>query len=149
MTLTFSSTMASLYVDTFSLLHYHTTIGMFHMCQYEGDRLNLFLHFCNYRQSIIAYFIIPSTFSLRASSPLEHYRRTEGWTKFFTPCSLSYFFSLSAQGPTRRHNSTGLAKLWGGWPIEQEIYCVKCSYTMLLRTHKTGTLCPFKEFCLN
>jgi hypothetical protein len=29
-----------------------------------------------------------------------------------------FFFSLSAQGPTRRHNSTGLAELWGGWPIE-------------------------------
>jgi len=33
-----------------------------------------------------------------------------------------FFFPLSAWGPTRRHNSTGLAKLWGGWPIEQEKY---------------------------
>ena len=31
---------------------------------------------------------------------------------------LSIFFPLSVQGPTRRHNSTGLAELWGGWPIE-------------------------------
>jgi hypothetical protein len=31
-----------------------------------------------------------------------------------------FFFPLSARGPTRRRNSTGLAKLWGGWPIELE-----------------------------
>ena len=37
-----------------------------------------------------------------------------------TPCYLSsFFFPLSARGPTRRRNSTGLAELWGGWPIEQ------------------------------
>ncbi len=37
-----------------------------------------------------------------------------------TPLSLtSFFFPLSARGPTRRSNSTGLAELWGGWPIEQ------------------------------
>ena len=36
-----------------------------------------------------------------------------------TPLSLtSFFFPLSARGPTRRRNSTGLAELWGGWPIE-------------------------------
>jgi len=29
-----------------------------------------------------------------------------------------FFFPLSARGPTRRRNSTGLAELWGGWPIE-------------------------------
>ena len=34
-------------------------------------------------------------------------------------CYLSsFFFPLSARGPTRRRNSTGLAELWGGWPIE-------------------------------
>ncbi len=45
--------------------------------------------------------------------------RTDWWTTFFTPCSLSSFFCpLSARGPTRRRNSTRLAKLWGGWPIE-------------------------------
>jgi hypothetical protein len=32
----------------------------------------------------------------------------------------SFFFPLSARGPTRRRNSTGLAELWGGWPIEPE-----------------------------
>jgi hypothetical protein len=25
---------------------------------------------------------------------------------------------LRARGPIRRRNSTGLAELWGGWPIE-------------------------------
>jgi hypothetical protein len=45
---------------------------------------------------------------------------TDGRTNFNTPCYLSsFFFPLSAQGPTRKRNSTGLAELWGGWPIEQ------------------------------
>jgi hypothetical protein len=48
-------------------------------------------------------------------------RQTEGRTTFFTP--YGSFFSLSARGPTRRRNSTGLAELWGGWPIEQ-VRCV-------------------------
>ena len=30
-----------------------------------------------------------------------------------------FFFSLSARGPTRRRNSTGLAELWDGWLIER------------------------------
>ncbi len=37
---------------------------------------------------------------------------------FHHPCSLNSFFSLSTRGPTHRRNSTGLAELWGGWPIE-------------------------------
>ena len=52
--------------------------------------------------------------------------RTEG--QISTPLSpLLLFFPLSTRGPTRRRNSTGLAKLWGGWPIEQasnmNIFC--------------------------
>jgi len=43
---------------------------------------------------------------LQADSFLEHYGRTD----FNTPFTLtSFFFPLS----------TGLAELWGGWPIEQ------------------------------
>jgi len=39
-----------------------------------------------------------------------------------TPFTLtSFFFPLSARGPTRRRNSTGLAELWGGWPIERAL----------------------------
>ncbi len=86
----------------------------------EGD--SLFLSFCTigismYQKRILPYFIIPSTFSPQASSPLEH----SGWTdNILHPLLPKFFlFSLSAQGPTCRRNSTGLAELWGGWPIEQ------------------------------
>ena len=72
-----------------------------------------------YQKRILPYFIVPSTFSPQASSPLSHHRRTDRRTDFNTPCYLSsFFFPLSARGPTRRRNSTGLAELWGGWPIE-------------------------------
>jgi hypothetical protein len=61
---------------------------------------------------IIPYFLTPSFFPFRA---LQTDRRTD----FNTPRYLtSFFFPLSARGPTRRRNSTGLAELWGGWPIE-------------------------------
>jgi hypothetical protein len=40
--------------------------------------------------------------------------------KVLHPLFPKFFFSLSARGPTRRRNSTGLAKLWGGWPIKRE-----------------------------
>ncbi len=43
---------------------------------------------------------------------------TDWWRKLFTPSSLILFFSLSARGPTRRCNFTGLAELRGGLPIE-------------------------------
>ena len=67
-----------------------------------------------YQKRILPYFIIPSTFSPQASSPLERYRQTN----LNTHTLLLFFFPLSARGPTRRRNSTGLAELWGGWPIE-------------------------------
>ena len=48
-----------------------------------------------------------------------------------SPLIPSKINSLSGWGPARRRNSTGLAKLWGGWPIEQDlmrkpITCVYC-----------------------
>ena len=56
-----------------------------------------------YQKCILPYFIIPSTFSPQASSPLERYGRTDRGTDFNTPCYLSsFFFPLSARGPTRR-----------------------------------------------
>ncbi len=58
-----------------------------------------------YVPSIIIPYYLPQAYSL-----LEHYRQT---TFFY------FFFPLSARGPTRRRNSTGLAELWGGWPIKQ------------------------------
>jgi len=73
---------------------------------------------------IIPYFLTPSFFPFGAF-------RTEGRTTFFTPCYLSsFFFPLSARGPTRRRNSTGLAELWGGWPIEQ-VYSLDVFYLTL------------------
>ena len=69
-----------------------------------------------YQKRILPYFIIPSTFSPQASSPLERSRQTDKSQHPFHP--YFFFFPLSARGPTRRRNSTGLAELWGGWPIE-------------------------------
>ncbi len=63
---------------------------------------------------IIPYFLTPSFFPFGAL-------QTDGQRNLNTPpCYLSsFFFPLSARGPSRRRNSTGLAELWGGWPIEQ------------------------------
>ncbi len=60
-----------------------------------------FITFCTFviTLSMIPYFIIPSTFSPQASSPMERYRQTEGRTEFSTPCSLSYFFVTECAGP--------------------------------------------------
>ncbi len=70
-----------------------------------------------YQKSTSPYTLF-LTYLPQAYSPLERSWRTDWQRKFFAPCSLSTFFSPSARGPTCRHNSTGLAKLWGGWPIE-------------------------------
>ena len=74
-----------------------------------------------YQKRILPYFIIPCTFSPQASSPLERYRQTDRRTDNILHPLLPkfFFFPLSARGPTRRRNSTGLAELWGGWPIER------------------------------
>jgi hypothetical protein len=72
-----------------------------------------------YQKSILPHFIIPSTFSPQASSPLERYGQKD---KILHPLLPKFFFSLSVRGPTRRRNSTGLAELWGGWPIEQAFF---------------------------
>jgi len=66
-----------------------------------------------YQKGILPYFIIPSTFSPQASSPLEHYRKTDRQIdrqidrqtdrqrKFFTPPLLPkfFFFSTERVGP--------------------------------------------------
>ncbi len=109
-----------------------------------------FFPFCTigismYQKRILPYFIIPSTFSPQASSSLEHYRRTEGQRHFFTPSYLSSFFSLSARGPTRRRNSTGLAELWGGWPNELVLYVILyVCICWALSTMLPKTTCPSK-----
>jgi hypothetical protein len=64
-----------------------------------------FFPFCTigismYQKRILPYFIIPSTFSPQASSPLERYGQTEGRTNFNTPRYLtSFFFSTERAGP--------------------------------------------------
>ena len=68
------------------------------------------------QKHILPHIIIPSTFSPQAYSLLERSRRTEKFQHPLLP--KFFFFPLSARGPTRRRNSTGLAELWGGWPIE-------------------------------
>jgi hypothetical protein len=74
-----------------------------------------------YQKRILPYFIIPY-FLTPSFFPFGAFR-TDGRTTFFTPrYRSSFFFPLSARGPTRRRKSTGLAELWGGWPIEQG-YC--------------------------
>ncbi len=78
--------------------------------------LYLFLHFRNYQQVYTYPLLLFPTFLPQAYSLLEHSR----WTDRENSSPLVFFFPLSARGPTRRRNSTGLAELWGGWPIEQE-----------------------------
>jgi hypothetical protein len=95
------------------------TISSYHIVRTRITKVTNFLPFCTigismYQKRILPYFIILSTFSPHASSPFGAFQ-TE---KFQHPFHPYFFPPLSAQGPTRRRNSTGLAELWGGWPIE-------------------------------
>jgi hypothetical protein len=87
----------------------------------EGD--SLFLPFCTIGISMDQISTLPYTLFLtylpQAYSPLERYGLTD---KVLHPLFPEFSFSLSARGPTRRRNFTGLAELWGGWPIEQVKY---------------------------
>ena len=78
-----------------------------------------------YQKRILPYFIIP--YFLTPSFFLFKPSRTD--RQISTPLSplFLFFFPLSARGPTRRRNSTGLAELWGGWPIELEYGTVSSS----------------------
>jgi len=102
------------------------TFSSYHIVRTRIAKVTNFFPFCTigismYQKRILPYFIIPSTFSPQASSPLSHHRRTDRLQHCNTPFTLtSFFFPLSARGPTRRRNSTGLAELWGGWPKERE-----------------------------
>jgi hypothetical protein len=69
-----------------------------------------------YKKSTLPYTLF-LTYLPQAYSPLERYGLTEKIVHPLFP--KFFFFPLSARGPTRRRNSTGLAKLWGGWPIEK------------------------------
>ncbi len=107
--------------DTFSL--------SYHIVRKQIAKVTDFLSFCPfgisifpfctigismYQKRILPYFIIP--YFLTPSFFPFGALQTD---RFHTPRYLSsFFFPLSARGPTRRRNSTGLAELWGGWPIE-------------------------------
>ncbi len=102
------------------------TFSLYHIVRTQIAKVTNFFPFCTigismYQKRIIPYFIIPSTFSPQASSPLERSGQTNRQTNRQMdniPCYPSFFFPLSARGPPHRRNSAGLAELWGGWPIE-------------------------------
>jgi hypothetical protein len=116
--------------DTFSSYHFLRTRIM---------KVTNFFPFCTigismYQKRILPYFIIPSTFSPQASSPLERYRQTEGRTTFFTPSPLPYFFFFSTERagpyPQAQLYWAGRTTIWGGWPIEQELGNHACHLTV-------------------
>jgi hypothetical protein len=103
----------------------------YHIVRKRIAKVTDFLSFCPFGISIFQfslselvctkYVFYPILLFPLLSHPklLPLWSVTDGQRKFFTPCYLSsFFFPLSARGPTRRRNSTGLAELWGGWPIE-------------------------------
>jgi len=101
------------------------TFSLYHIVRTRIAKVTNFFPFCTigismYQKLILPYFSIPSTFSPQASSfgALQTDGRRDRFQHPFT--LTSFFFPLSARGPTCRRNSTGLAELWGGWPIEQE-----------------------------
>ena len=100
------------------------TFSSYHIVRAQIGKVTNFLPFCTigisiYQKCILPYFIIPSTFLPQASSLLEHYRQKD---RILHPLLPKYFFfPLSVRGPTRRRNSTGLAELWGRWPIELDL----------------------------
>jgi hypothetical protein len=84
----------------------------------EGD--SLFLPFCTigivYTKNVLYPILL---FPLLSHPKLLPLWSVPDGQKILHPLLPKYFFfPLSARGPTRRRNSTGLAELWGGWPIE-------------------------------
>jgi len=101
------------------------TFSSYHILRTRIGKVTNFFPFCTIRISmhqkriypiIIPYILTPSFFPFGAF-------QTDGQRdRFHHPFHpYFFFFPLSARGPTRRRNSTGLAKLWGGWSIEPEI----------------------------
>jgi len=66
-----------------------------------------------YQKRILPYFVIPSTYSPQASSPLEHYRQTDRQTeKILHPLLPKFFFFPTERaGPYLPAGATLL-----GWP---------------------------------
>jgi len=81
------------------------TFSLFALTELVCTKKNILPYF------IILYFLTPSFFPFKLS-------QTEKFQH--PPLPKFFFFPLSVRGPTRRRNSTGLAELWGGWPIERD-----------------------------
>ncbi len=107
---------------------------------HEGDSLSfgisifpfLTIGISMYQKYMLPYFIIPYLFtpSFFPCKPSQTDRQTDRILHPLLP--KFFFFPLSARGPTRRRNSTGLAELWGGWPIEPDIICADiCRYLQI------------------
>jgi hypothetical protein len=65
----------------------YDTFSSYHIIRTRIAKVTNFFPFCPigismYQKLFLPYFIIPSTFSPQASSPLSHHRQTEGQTNF-------------------------------------------------------------------
>jgi len=96
-----------------------------------------------YQTRILPYFIIPSTFSPQASSPLERSGRTDIILHPLLLLPKFFFFPLSAWG-THRRNSTGLAELWGGLLIKLVPYY----YILYNTTYNTYSWSRHRYHCM-
>jgi hypothetical protein len=96
----------------------YDTFSSYRIVRTRIAKVTNFFPFCTigismYQKRILPYyFIIPSTFSPQASSPLSHHRQTEGQTNF-KGCYLPkfFFFSTERAGPYVPAGATLL-----GWP---------------------------------
>ena len=80
------------------------TFSSYHIVRTRIAKVTNVFPFCTigisiYQTCILPYFVIPFTFSSQASSPLERSGWTDGRLTFYTPCSLSSFFSTERAGP--------------------------------------------------
>ncbi len=110
----------SLSVDIFYLLHYHTIVGMFHIC--TNAKVTDFTSFCTFviTNKVLYPILLFPLLSHSKLLPIWNVtdRQIEGQNS--SPLVPKVFFSLSVHGSTRRRNSTGLAEPWDGWPSELE-----------------------------
>jgi hypothetical protein len=94
-----------------------------------------------YQKCILPNFIIPSTISPQASSPLSHHRQTEGRTTFFTPCYLSSFFFTERAGPYPQAQLYWAGRTMGWMADEQEGWRQRKGLTMPLESNQIIRFC--------
>jgi hypothetical protein len=108
-------TAAILKFDSFSILPYWTYMNC------KGD--SLFFSYCTIGISMYQKWYFTIHYSLLIYPKLiPFWSITDKLTYNSSPLVPSIISPppLSVWGPTCRHNSNGLAELWGGWPIELE-----------------------------